>query len=464
MNTQNNWRSYQKHLLKDKYRYPRKRSRAKYIFLLTPVIFFIVYGLVGFGSVASNCKDLSFLPFLEIPESESPELSEQFPKINIENHKVENKQWAKEKVRKILDSKTLINMTDNHFDISSDNAKYKVKTSIDTELQEYLLKIMRKSYTRYLAIVVMEPKTGRIISMVGFDKTKKTDNPCIEKRFPAASVFKIVTAAAAIEICGLDPDSELSFNGRKYTLYRRQITEKTNKFTNRISFKNSFAQSINPVFGKLGSLYLGKSAIEEYAEGFGFNKSFDFELPVNESKLHVKDEQYHQAEIACGFNRETIITPLHGALLVSSILNDGKIPEPTIVDEITDYEGNICYQSKKNDITQAITSQTCKKLKKLMNATVKSGTARKSFRGFKRDRILSKLNIGGKTGSISNKKHDVRFDWFVGYAEQKNGSNQMVISAIVAHDKYIGTRACRYARSTIKEYFKLSHSDHLANR
>ncbi|KPA10881.1 penicillin-binding protein transpeptidase domain-containing protein [Candidatus Magnetomorum sp. HK-1] len=462
MDTQPNWRSYQKHLLKDKYHYPRKRSRAKF-FLLTPFVFLIVYGLVGFGSVASNYPDFSF-PFVEIPEPQPLEISEQNPQQSIANLEDENNQWTKEKVRKLLNSKSLINMKDNQLDIVSDNTNYVVKTSIDLALQEYLLKIMRKSYTRYLAIVVMEPKTGRIISMVGFDKTQLTDNPCIEKRFPAASIFKIVTAAAAIEICGLDPDTELSFNGRKYTLYRKQITEKTNRYTNKISFKNSFAQSVNPVFGKLGSLYLGKSAIEEYAEGFGFNKNFNFELAVNQSKLHVKDEQYHQAEIACGFNRETLITPLHGALLVSSILNDGKIPEPTIVDQITDPEGKVCYKSQKGDVAQAITSQTCKKLKKLMGATVKSGTARKSFRGFKRDRILSKLNIGGKTGSISNKKHDVRFDWFVGYAEQKNGSDQVVISAIVAHDKYIGTRACRYARSTIKEYFKLSHSDHIAKR
>ncbi len=38
------------------------------------------------------------------------------------------------------------------------------------------------------------------------------------------------------------------------------------------------------------------------------------------------------------------------------------------------------------------------------NATVRSGTSRKSFKGYRNDRILSKLNMGGKTGSIFNKK------------------------------------------------------------
>jgi len=455
---QNNWRKYQSNLLNKK-RYQRKKSRTKY-WILMPIILLCAYSMFGFGSIASNSSET--LPFIPIPEVSSDTNSQEKHMLNGQS--VSAHHWSKEKVRHLLSEKSLVNMTKNQFNISRDNTQYIVKTSIDTELQKYLLKTVRKSHTRYLGIVVMEPKSGRILSMVGFDKTRATDNPCIEKRFPAASVFKIVTAAAAIEICGLDPDSKLAFNGNKYTLYKRQITDKTNRYTTRVSFKSSFAQSINPVFGKLGCIYLGKSALEEYAQGFGFNQRLNFELPVNESRLHVKNERYHQAEIACGFNRDTLITPLHGALLVSSILNDGKIPEPTIVDEIIDEKGQSYYKGQRGIINKAVSSKTCGMLKQLMNATVRSGTARKSFRGFRRDRILSRLNIGGKTGSLSNRKHDVRFDWFVGFAEQKNGSEQIVISTVVAHHKYIGTRASRYARSTIKHYFKLAHSDDLAKR
>jgi len=454
MYTERNWRNYQQGLLKNNKQLSRKKSRLRY-WLLIPIVVIFVCSMVGLGPVTGDYTDVS-LPFMKIPDQTSDKSSEK------KLQPTKPKKWTKDKVRQILSEKSLINATNNELDIVYGEQTYRVKTSIDIELQRYLLKIMRRSYTKYLGIVVMEPKSGRILSMVGFDKTQSTDNPCIEKRFPAASVFKIVTAAAAIEVCGLAPDSQLAFNGRKYTLYKRQLTNKTNRYTTRISFKNSFAQSINPVFGKLGSLYLGKSALETYAQSFGFNQHFRFELPVNESTIRVTEEKFHQAEIACGFNRETLITPLHGALLVSSILNDGQIPEPTIVDEIVDNQGKAWYQSHQSVVNQAISSKTCKPLKKLMYETVQSGTARKSFRGFRRDQILSKLYIGGKTGSISNRKHDVRYDWFVGFAEQKNGKDQIVISTIVAHDKYIGKRACGYARSTIKEYFKLAHSDDLA--
>jgi beta-lactamase class D len=90
----------------------------------------------------------------------------------------------------------------------------------------------------------------------------------------------------------------------------------------------------------------------------------------------------------------------------------------------------------------------------MMEATVRSGTARKTFRGYTRDKVLKKLMIGGKTGSIFNKAHNVRFDWFVGFAKTKDLSEKIVISALVAHEEYIGRRAGEYARIAFKTHFK----------
>jgi beta-lactamase class D len=89
-----------------------------------------------------------------------------------------------------------------------------------------------------------------------------------------------------------------------------------------------------------------------------------------------------------------------------------------------------------------------------MKATIKFGTPKKAFRGHRTDKILSKLHIGGKTGSIYNKARNSRYDWFVGFAERKDAPNKLVISVLVAHDKYIGKRASSYARLAIKHYFR----------
>jgi hypothetical protein len=89
-----------------------------------------------------------------------------------------------------------------------------------------------------------------------------------------------------------------------------------------------------------------------------------------------------------------------------------------------------------------------------MASTITDGTGRKSFQGFLKDPVLAQLNIGGKTGSIDNKGHNVRFDWFVGFAEEKNGQQKLSLCVLVGHEKYIGTKAGYYARMMMKRYFK----------
>ena len=102
-----------------------------------------------------------------------------------------------------------------------------------------------------------------------------------------------------------------------------------------------------------------------------------------------------------------------------------------------------------------ITPETSNEIKKIMRATIYRGTCRKEFRGYKRDKILSKLNIGGKTGSIGSRKiRNVRYDWFVGFAEEKKGTQKIALSIIVAHEKFIGKKASYYAKIAIKKYFK----------
>jgi cell division protein FtsI/penicillin-binding protein 2 len=68
--------------------------------------------------------------------------------------------------------------------------------------------------------------------------------------------------------------------------------------------------------------------------------------------------------------------------------------------------------------------------------------------------VLSRLKLGGKTGSISNRSQDTRFDWFVGFATEKKGTEKIVVSVMVGHEEYIGIRAGQYARMVIEHYFK----------
>jgi cell division protein FtsI/penicillin-binding protein 2 len=357
-------------------------------------------------------------------------------------------------IRAILDDRKLLNLTQESLEVVYHEKHYLVETSLDPVLQNTLIKRFDKVNSRHIGIVAMNPDTGRILAFTGFNKTPLNFNPCTTNKFPAASIFKIITAAAAAEKLGYSSDTLLKFNGQKHTLYKSQLKDIENRYTNRISFGNSFAQSVNPIFGKIGALRLGKEALQKYGEYFGFNRNFNTEIDIAPSHLNVTEDTYHHAEIASGFNRDTTLSPVHAAMIVTTMLNGGKMIEPTIIDRIINESGQTIYNGSNAAKNQVISSKTSHMIQDMMETTIRSGTARKTFKGHTRDKVLKKLMIGGKTGSIFNKAHNVRFDWFVGFAKTKDLSEKMVISAIVAHEEYIGRRAGEYARIAFKTHFK----------
>ncbi|MGD9232290.1 MAG: penicillin-binding transpeptidase domain-containing protein [Desulfobacterales bacterium] len=438
-----NWREYQ-----DGLKWSAAKKKIINAFLKYSVLAFLLFVAVYGITIGLGGKSFSHLA------------TEYFPPSN------DGHSFDKKKVQALLNHASFVNLKEKSFDFVSNDHTFRVETSLNIGLQNYLLSKLNTSTARYIGIVAMDPANGKILSMVSFNKVDPSDNPCLDNRFPAASIFKIVTASAAIEKYGFSSNHVFTYNGMKHTLYKSQLKERKNRFTNRITFKDAFAQSVNPVFGKIGSLYLGKDTLEEYAKAFGFNRDINFEIIVDPSCVALSDKPYQWAEIASGFNNKTKISPLHGAMMASAIINQGRLLEPTIIDRIVNEKGRIIYKGKLVPMSQVMAPNASQTLNRLMENTIKSGTGRKAFRRYRRDKILSRLNIGGKTGSIDNKTHDARYDWFVGFAEEKKAGKKIALSVIVAHEKYIGLRASYYARIAMKKYFKdtFKNNQDLANK
>jgi cell division protein FtsI/penicillin-binding protein 2 len=360
---------------------------------------------------------------------------------------------SKDDVRQLLDAKAFNNLTEKSFALPVEGRILQVETTLDVDLQNYLLEKIDRVNSRHVGIVVMEAETGRLLAMAGFDKAEPAGNPCLRSDFPAASIFKIVTAASAVDQCGYAADSPMHFNGSKHTLYKRQLTDAVNRYSTTVSLRDAFAESVNPVFGKIGELRLRKPLLEKSADAFGFNEPLDFELALPPSHFHVSDQPYHWAEVASGFNLDTTISPLHGAVMASAVLNGGAMVPPSIVDRIVDENGEVLYRWQAGREQQAMSARAATALSQMMETTITSGTGRKAFRKYRQDKILSRLQIGGKTGSIDSRSHDVRYDWFVGFASERQGHGAVVVAVMVGHEKYIGIRATEYARMAMTYYF-----------
>jgi len=404
---------------------------------VVPAVLLIVYGMV--------------IGIAAMPQRSRPEV---LPQDAASKPRPAARPIGKPEVRMLTAGVNFLNLQDSRVEVRRGTACFTMQTSLDPDLQQFLIQRLDRKNSRYIGIVVMDPRDGRLLAMAGYDKTNPEGNPCLDPRFPAASVFKIVTAAAAVETRDLEPGSILNFSGGKYTLYKSQLNPRPSKYASQITLKDSFAQSVNPVFGRLGANLLGKDVIEAYAEAFGFNREIDFELPLRPSRIELSDGAFELAEVASGYNRTTRISPLHGAMMAAAVVNQGRWVEPTIVDWIINDAGQAVYQNQAVYRDQAIDLSTAKVLRNLMQATVQSGTAHKEFQKYHGDKVLSQLEIGGKTGSMGDGSAETFYDWFVGYARELHGTGQVVFAVVVAHEEHIGTRASAYAAMAIKEYFK----------
>ncbi|MBA4366695.1 MAG: PbpA [Desulfobacterium sp.] len=445
------WQEYQ-FSLQRKAAYRKQAFKFFQYFSGFIILVVIIYGTsVSFSGTV--CQQI-FQKSVILSKSSAEEIKQE-PTKQEQTKQEQTTLLTKKDVQGFMRNVDFLRLDDTRFSVKVGNRSYLVETTLDNSLQHYLSNLLDRKNARNIGIVLMNPRTGEIHALVGFDRTGENKNTCIEGLFPAASVFKIITAAAGIEKCGFSTGSSFTFYGGKHTLYKSQLRDGKNRRANRISFQDSFAQSVNPVFGKIGANYLGRETLIDYAESFGFNRTIDFEMPMTSSCFSSTDKTFQLAEAASGFNRETTITPMHGALISAAIVNKGGLVEPTVIQQIRDEKGEIVYRNEPKVISYVATEGTSRALYTMMRATVSSGTSRKAFRGANRDKILSQLDIGSKTGSIGSRKlRNVRYDWFVGFAEEKNGNEKLAVSVVVAHEKVIGKKAGLYARDAIKQYFQ----------
>jgi penicillin-binding protein A len=316
-----------------------------------------------------------------------------------------------------------------------DDGKYKLALhySIDTSLQSFGKELLRRYHPRCAAIVTLEPASGRVLMLVSYtnpDDSALAPSEWWRSVFPAASVVKVVTAAGAIERAGLCAESLLRTAGSNHTLYKSQLVKDLPYFRE-VSLAEAFALSMNPVFARIGLYNLGPDGFKLYSDRFGFNESLPFELRVSVSQTFSADSPYALAELTSGFNQETQISPVFGALIASAVSYSGCMPVPTLVDSIVDLEtGNRVYQAQAKLWRTPVHPATADELVKLMQTCVRSGTARKSFGYVRNSAAFDDFDYGGKTGNIDKKGYG-RIDWFIGFARRHSDRTQHIALGIV---------------------------------
>ena len=338
-----------------------------------------------------------------------------------------------------------------------------VTYTLDEALQKSAIDMLKHYHPDYSAVVVFDGATGRVLALTDFsaEESKQAEfgNLALRAIFPAASIFKIVTAAAAIDEQKMSPETVIPYNGRNHTLYKKNVIDtKFNRYTNYSTLREAFAKSINVVFGKLGLHYIGPESLIHYAHLFKFNQPIRADFPLESGQtIFAADKDWDVVQAASGFTLNSTLSPIHGALIAGSIANNGGMMEPYLIDRLQDDAGKVVYQGKPVSMGELLKPDSISQLRSLMQETVTNGTSRKSFRQIFGRKMPEEIELGGKTGSLSAKHPAGKVDWFVGYGVWKD--HRIGVAAVTLNEKVWRVKSSYVAGSLINDYFKARIQD-----
>ncbi len=333
---------------------------------------------------------------------------------------------------------------------ATERADMRVNYTIDPELQMRAEKLLSQYRPDHASLVAVDVHTGAILAMATFNRdATPTDQLATRALFPAASIFKIITAAAAIDQGKAYSETQISYNGSNHTLYKRNVEDESrNRWTRTVTLRDAFARSINTVFGKVGLFRVGADDLLNYAEKFYFNREIPSDIEVDVSRVILDPrDQWALAESSAGFTRRTTLSPMHGALMAAAIANDGELRAPYLVESVVDPLGRMVYRGNGESLGASIVPYSAQQMRLLMNETVMRGTSRKIFRGFGRQD--TEIQVGGKTGSLDGDKIQGRTDWFVGYAS--NDGRSIAVGIVTVNRKYWTVKSSYLARMLFEE-------------
>ncbi|MFZ5975602.1 MAG: peptidoglycan D,D-transpeptidase FtsI family protein [Bacillota bacterium] len=335
-----------------------------------------------------------------------------------------------------------------------------VVLTIDSALSSYAYSQMGNHRG---AAVVMNYKTGEILASVsspGFDPNNmkeyaddkdSEESPLVNRptmgRYTPGSVFKIITAAAALENYPDALTRKYTCKG-KITVGDTVITDANDKAHGTLTLKQAFAVSCNNTFAQIG-MDLGADKLMAEADKFGFNKNFLFNDLVLYSSSYEKPAEKGDLGWSAVGQYKDLVTPLHMCMITASIANDGVMMEPKLVRNLINVRGYEYQQMTANEYTRPISEKNAQTLQSMMFDVVQSGTGKNAK--------VKGWTIGGKTGTaeVSESKDVNPNAWFVGFVEDKD--HPICIAVVLEDAGSGGSKAAPVAAAILKKAKELGY-------
>jgi len=293
-------------------------------------------------------------------------------------------------------------------------------TSIDINIQSYAQQLAQKTLeqkqAKSVSIIVMNPENGEILAMtnepeydlnnpyelnsdllISSTGTSKMDllnnmwrNFCINDTYEPGSIFKMVTATAALETGSVTLNDHFTCGGSAIVADRKIRCHKTTGHGTQ-TFTQTVMNSCNPAFIEWGRR-VGTERFFEYMGKLGLLEKTGIDIAGEASTIIHKQENVGEVELATmSFGQSFQITPLQMLRAASAIINGGNLVTPHFaVKSVSEADGTAVefnYEIQSN----AIEEKTSLMMKDILRQVIEEGGGKKAY--------LEGFSIGGKTAT-----------------------------------------------------------------
>ncbi len=324
--------------------------------------------------------------------------------------------------------------------------------TINPALQMRVQEIMRSKDVPYGVFVAIEPKTGKILALTGYSSVDAAwGNSSYFNLYPMASLFKIITASAALELKKVRPDTLFEYRGSSYSENPKYWGVNPGQSSQSMPLSLALGKSINPVFGRLASDYVGVDSLMTYAYRFGFNQTLFPGTPVIPSRATVPHDDSQLRLMGAGLGREVKISPLHAAVIMAAIANQGTMMTPLLAQEVRDKGDNVLYSFQSKSIRKLVVKETAAQLTTMLLTSVTKGTSRKAFHDRRGRPLLASINVAAKTGSINGTDPSGHYSWFAAFAPVEDP--QIAIVALIINQDKWKIKATYLGEQALEQFF-----------
>jgi penicillin-binding protein A len=292
------------------------------------------------------------------------------------------------------------------------------------------------------AVAAIEPKTGKVLVMASspsydpnlverrFARVQRAAGPCgvapllnraTSGLFVPGSIFKVVTAAAALDSGTYTPSS--TFNDPGYCIEYGQRVNNYDTSTpfGTVNFSQALINSINSSFCEMGKK-MGPEKILDYARRFGFYSDPPVDLPAGErapSGLYQRGRLLRRSQesradpgrLAFGQER-MLVTPLQMAMVAGAIANRGVVMEPYLTDRVRKPDGSLLLRFRPNELRRAVRTEVADQISSMMEGVVTGGTGTAAQ--------IPGVRVAGKTGTGETGRGGLNTTWFIAFAPVDN--------------------------------------------